>query len=90
MLSKHPTEFIEARRLSEASMNGNTQRIVEGIKQLFIFRRGKYTFRNMVKPNFERVHVFDMTNLSASPIEIRLKNLFASKLNRIHTAVITG
>lgn len=71
MLSKLPTEFIGARRVSEASMNGNTQRIVEGIKQLFTSRRGKYTFRTMAKPNFERVHVFDMMNLSASSLEIR-------------------
>jgi hypothetical protein len=67
MLSKHPTEFIETRRVSEASMNGNTQRNVEGIKQLFTSRRGKYTFKTMAKPNFQRVHVFDMTNLSAIP-----------------------
>jgi len=75
MLSKHPTGFIEARRVSAASMNGNTQRIVEGIKLLFTSRRGKYTFRNMAKPNFERVHVFDMMNLRASPVEIRNKSL---------------
>jgi len=71
MLSKHPTELIEARRVSEASMNGNTQRIVEGIKQLFTSRRGKYTFRTTAKPNFERVHVFEMMSLSASPVQIR-------------------
>lgn len=70
MLSKHPTEFIEVRRVSQASMNGNTQRIVEGIKQLFTSRRGKYTFRTMAKPNFERVRIFDMMSLSASPVEM--------------------
>jgi len=57
MLSKHPTELTEARHA--ASMNGNTQLIVEGIKQLFTSRRGKYTFRTTAKPNFERVHVYD-------------------------------
>jgi len=71
MLSKQPTELTEARRVSEASMNGNTQRIVEGIKQLLTSRRGKYTFRTTAKPNFAHVHVFDMMSLRASPVEIR-------------------
>jgi 23S rRNA maturation-related 3'-5' exoribonuclease YhaM len=73
MLSKHPTESIEARRISEACMNGNTQRNVEGIKHSVTSHSGKYIFPTMAKPNFERAHLFDITDSNASLIENSFK-----------------